>query len=60
MANGNIVNLTVHGTLRMDLFVNVAGNEDLNKSREVIIKALLGTKGVLAEPATCGRGSRIR
>lgn len=51
LANGNIVNLTVHGKLRMDLLVNVGGNENLGKVREVIVKALLNTKGVLAEPA---------
>ena len=51
LANGSITNLSVYGTLRMDLKVNVAGNQDLNKAREVITKALLSTKGVLAEPA---------
>ncbi len=51
LANGSITNLSANGTLRMDLNVNVNGNQDLGKAREVIVKALLSTKGVLAEPA---------
>lgn len=51
LANGIITNVSAKGNIRIDLNVNVSGDTDLNKAREVIMRAIKATPGVLAEPA---------
>lgn len=50
LANGIITNVSAKGNVRIDLNVNVAGDADLNKAKEVILAAIKSTPGVLAEP----------
>lgn len=51
LANGIITNVSAKGNVRIDLNVNVAGDADLNKAKEVILRAIKATSGVLADPA---------
>lgn len=51
MANGNIVNYTAEGKIRIDLVIGVGYDEDIKKTKEVLLKVLTSNTKVLKEPA---------
>ena len=50
LANNNIVNLSAEGTLRVDLTIGVGYNEDIKKTKEVLMKVLTSHPKILDEP----------
>ena len=50
LANGNIINLSAEGTLRVDLTIGVGYDEDIKKPKEVLLKVLTSHPKVLSEP----------
>jgi small conductance mechanosensitive channel len=50
LANNNIVNLSAEGTLRIDLIIGVGYDEDIKKTKEVLMKVLTSHPKVLSEP----------
>ena len=50
MANGNIVNYTVEGKIRVDLQVGVAYSSDLKKAKSALMSILNDNKKVLKNP----------
>nr|WP_321412284.1 mechanosensitive ion channel domain-containing protein [uncultured Allomuricauda sp.] len=51
MANGNIINYTAEGKVRVDAVVGVGYDEDIKKTKEVLLKVLTSNKKVLKDPA---------
>ncbi len=51
MANGNIINYTAEGLMRVDLTIGVGYDEDIKKTKEVLLKVLTDNDKVLKEPA---------
>ncbi|HDZ06340.1 hypothetical protein LCGC14_0148660 [marine sediment metagenome] len=51
MANGNIVNYTAEGKIRVDTTVGVAYDSDLQKTKEVLLAMLISNPKVLKDPA---------
>jgi len=51
MANGNIINYTAEGLIRVDLTVGVGYDEDIKKTKEVLLKVLTDNDVVLKDPA---------
>lgn len=51
MANGNIVNYTTEGKMRVDTVVGVGYDEDIKKTKEVLLEVLTSNPKVLKEPA---------
>ena len=51
MANGNIVNYTAEGKIRVDTVVGVGYGEDIKKTKEVLLKVLTSNPQVLEDPA---------
>ncbi|MCL6265596.1 mechanosensitive ion channel family protein [Flagellimonas myxillae] len=51
MANGNIVNYSAEGKIRVDTVVGVGYGEDIKKSKEVLLKVLTSNPQVLQDPA---------
>ncbi|WP_224484064.1 mechanosensitive ion channel family protein [Robertkochia aurantiaca] len=51
LSNGNIINYTKKGTLRIDLVIGVAYASDLKRTREVMLEAVQNQPGTLKEPA---------
>lgn len=51
LSNGNIVNYTEEGTLRVDLTFGVGYDEDIKKTKEVLMQVLLSNPDVLKNPA---------
>ncbi len=51
MANGNIVNYTAEGKIRVDTVIGVAYEEDIKKTKEVLLKVLTSNPKVLNDPA---------
>ncbi len=51
LANGNITNYTAEGKLRVDITFGVGYNEDIKKTKEVLMHVLVNTKNVLKNPA---------
>jgi small conductance mechanosensitive channel len=51
MANGNIVNYTSEGKIRVDLEVGVSYDSDIKKAKEVLLKTLTSNPKVLESPA---------
>jgi len=51
MANGNIVNYTAEGKIRVDTVVGVGYGEDIKKTKEVLLKVLTSNPQVLQDPA---------
>ncbi|RDY61260.1 mechanosensitive ion channel family protein [Flagellimonas nanhaiensis] len=51
MANGNIVNYTAEGKIRVDTVVGVGYGEDIKKTKEVLLQVLTSNPQVLKDPA---------
>jgi small conductance mechanosensitive channel len=51
LSNGNITNYTSEGKLRVDLTIGVGYSEDIIKTKEVLMGALLSNPKVLKDPA---------
>lgn len=51
MANGNIVNYTAEGKIRVDTVIGVAYEEDIKKVKEVLMEVLTSNPKVLKDPA---------
>ncbi len=51
MANGNIINYTEEGKIRVDTVVGVGYGEDIKKTKEVLMEVLTANPKVLSEPA---------
>ena len=51
MANGNIINYTEEGFMRVDLTIGVGYGEDIKKSKEVLLAELVNHSKVLKDPA---------
>ncbi|WP_291864409.1 mechanosensitive ion channel domain-containing protein [Maribacter sp.] len=51
MANGNIVNYTAEGKMRVDLTIGVGYGEDIKKAKEVLMRVLTSDPKVLKDPA---------
>ncbi|RTE53128.1 mechanosensitive ion channel family protein [Arenibacter aquaticus] len=50
MANGNIINYTTEGKMRVDVTVGIGYNEDIKKAKEVLLGVLTSNPKVLSEP----------
>lgn len=51
MANGNIVNYSAEGKIRVDTVIGVAYEEDIKKTKEVLLEVLTSNPQVLKDPA---------
>ncbi len=51
MANGNIVNYTAEGKIRVDTVIGVGYGEDIKKTKEVLMHVLTSNSQVLHDPA---------
>ncbi len=51
MANGNIINYTAEGKMRVDTVVGVGYDEDIKKTKEVLMEVLNSNELVLKDPA---------
>lgn len=51
MANGNITNYTTEGKIRVDTVVGVGYDEDIKKTKEVLMEVLTSNPKVLKDPA---------
>ncbi|MDC6389509.1 mechanosensitive ion channel [Maribacter sp. PR1] len=51
MANGNIVNYTTEGKMRVDTVIGVGYDEDIKKTKEVLMEVLTSNPKVLSDPA---------
>ncbi|MEX0315754.1 MAG: mechanosensitive ion channel family protein [Allomuricauda sp.] len=51
MANGNIVNYSAEGKIRVDTVIGVGYGEDIKKTKEVLMNVLTSNPQVLTDPA---------
>ncbi|WP_335967142.1 mechanosensitive ion channel domain-containing protein [Galbibacter sp. PAP.153] len=51
MANGNIVNYTTEGKIRVDVTIGIGYDEDIKKAKEVLLEVLTNNPKVLKDPA---------
>jgi small conductance mechanosensitive channel len=51
MANGNIVNFTREGLIRVDLNIGISYDSDIRKAREVLLDVMSNQPEVLSDPA---------
>ena len=51
LSNGNIINYSAEGKLRVDLTIGVGYDEDIKKTKEVLINAMNSDPKVLKDPA---------
>ncbi len=51
MANGNIINFTAEGKIRVDTTIGVGYSEDIKKTKEVLMEVLTANPLVLQDPA---------
>lgn len=51
MANGNIINYTAEGNIRVDTTIGVGYDEDIKKTKEVLMEVLTANPLVLQDPA---------
>jgi len=51
MANGNIINYSEEGKIRVDTVVGVGYGEDIKKTKEVLMEVLTSNSKVLSDPA---------
>lgn len=51
MANGNIINYTAEGKIRVDTVIGVGYDEDIKKTKEVLLEVLTSNPKVLKDPA---------
>jgi len=51
LSNGNIINYTSNGTLRVDLNIGIGYGDDIKKAKDVITKVVTSNPKVLKDPA---------
>ncbi|WP_062054737.1 mechanosensitive ion channel family protein [Aquimarina longa] len=51
LANGNIVNYTAEGMIRVDLTIGIGYDEDMKKAKEVLLSVLTSNPKILKNPA---------
>ncbi|NHF59371.1 mechanosensitive ion channel [Flavobacteriaceae bacterium TP-CH-4] len=51
MANGNIINYTAEGKMRVDTTIGIGYGEDIKKAKEVLLEVLTSNPKVLNDPA---------
>ncbi len=51
LSNGNIINYTTQGKLRVDLNIGIGYGDDMKKAKDIIMKALTDNPKVLKDPA---------
>ena len=51
MANGNIINYSAEGKIRVDTVIGVGYGEDIKKTKEVLLNVLTSNPKVLQDPA---------
>ncbi len=51
MANGNVINYTAEGKMRVDLTIGIGHKEDLKKAKDVLLEVLVSNPKVLKDPA---------
>ena len=51
MANGNIINYTTEGKIRVDTTIGIGYGEDIKKAKEVLLEVLTSNPKVLKNPA---------
>jgi len=51
MANGNIINYTAEGKMRVDTTIGIGYGEDIKKAKEVLLEVLTSNSKVLKDPA---------
>jgi len=51
MANGNIINYTAEGKMRVDTTIGIGYGEDIKKAKEVLLEVLTANPKVLMNPA---------
>ena len=51
LSNGNIINYTEEGKLRVDLTFGVGYDEDIKKTKDVLMDVMLSNKNILKDPA---------
>lgn len=51
IANGNIINYTAEGKMRVDTVIGVSYDSDIKKTKEVLLEVLTSNPKVLKEPA---------
>ncbi len=51
LSNGNIINYTEEGKLRVDLTFGVGYDEDIKKTKEILMQVMLDNSNVLKDPA---------
>lgn len=51
LSNGNIINYTSQGKLRVDLNIGIGYGDDIKKAKDVIMKTLVDNPKVLKDPA---------
>ncbi|NOR28543.1 MAG: mechanosensitive ion channel [Lutibacter sp.] len=51
LSNGNIINYTEEGKLRVDLTFGVGYDEDIKKTKDVLMQVMLSNNNVLKDPA---------
>ena len=51
MANGNIVNYTTEGKIRVDMTIGVGYGEDIKRTKEVLMQVITSNPLVLQDPA---------
>ena len=51
LSNGNIINYTEEGKLRVDLTFGVGYDEDIKKTKDVLMQVMLSNKNILKDPA---------
>lgn len=50
MGNGNIINYTAEGKMRVDTTIGIGYNEDIKKAKEVLLEVLTSNPKVLQDP----------
>ncbi|TPN82335.1 mechanosensitive ion channel family protein [Aquimarina algicola] len=50
LANGNIINYTVEGKMRVDITIGIGYNEDMKQAKEILLKELVTNPLVLKDP----------
>lgn len=51
MANGNIINYTAEGVIRVDITIGVGYDEDMKQAKDILLNVLTSNDKVLKEPA---------
>ncbi len=59
LSNGNIINYTAEGNLRVDLTFGVSYDADIKKTKEVFLKVLTANPKVLKDPAPTAKVSEL-